>query len=76
MIVNIAHAYSSGQGKSAMSFIELLDRVLPRFRATPEDRSTRRAVRLDELSDEWVIALAQADYSHLPSRKDTPPPMR
>lgn len=57
---------------------EIIDRVRHAvFPASdePQDRSTRQAVQMDELSDEWVIALAQADYSHLPSRDD-PPPMR
>jgi hypothetical protein len=57
-----------------MSFIELMDRVKHAFIPhAPESRSTRQSLRMDELSNEWASELTRADYSHLPSREDTPP---
>lgn len=32
---------------------------------SPEERDTRRPVRMAELNDEWTAALIAADYSHL-----------
>ena len=32
-----------------------------------DERPTRRSVRMNELDDAWVAALAEADYSHLKS---------
>ena len=37
--------------------------------AQQPDKDTRKAVKAEDLDPEWVQALANADYSHLPKLK-------
>jgi methylenetetrahydrofolate dehydrogenase (NADP+)/methenyltetrahydrofolate cyclohydrolase len=53
-------------GVGPMTIACLLENTLTQSVLNQPDRDTRRAVRVEDLEPEWIEALQNADYSHLP----------
>ena len=60
-------------GVGPMTIACLMENTVNQSVLNQPDRPTRRAVRVEDLEPEWIEALKNADYSHLP---DLPRPPR